>query len=81
MCLRSSFTALLLASTATAAPASHADHGGRLVVLGFDGADARTTRRLMDAGALPNLAKLRESGTFAPLGTTMPAESPVSWAR
>jgi len=54
--------------------------GGRLFVLGFDGADARTAAKMMDDGLLPNLAKLRETGTFAPLGTTMPAESPVSWA-
>ena len=57
-----------------------ASAGGRVVVLGFDGADARTVERLMDAGALPNLAKLRQQGSFAPLGTTVPAESPVAWA-
>ncbi|HKC24539.1 MAG TPA: alkaline phosphatase family protein, partial [Thermoanaerobaculia bacterium] len=53
---------------------------GRLVVLGFDGADARTAQAMMDRGELPHLARLREQGTFAPLGTTVPAESPVSWA-
>lgn len=63
------------------APARAASDGsGRLIVLGFDGADARTVEQLMDAGQLPHLAKLREQGTFAPLGTTTPAESPVSWA-
>jgi len=35
---------------------------------------------MMDRGELPNLARLRETGTFAPLRTTIPAESPVSWA-
>jgi predicted AlkP superfamily phosphohydrolase/phosphomutase len=54
--------------------------GGRVVVLGFDGADARTVERLMDAGALPNLSKLRAQGSYAPLGTTVPVESPVAWA-
>jgi len=53
---------------------------GRVVVLGFDGADARTVERLMAAGQLPNLSKLREQGTFAALGTTSPAESPTAWA-
>lgn len=72
---------LLLASwLGSPARSELAAEGGRLFVLGFDGADARTTAKLMDEGLLPNLAKLRESGTFAPLGTTMPAESPVSWA-
>ncbi len=72
---------LLVLTLALAAPvAAGAAQGGRLIVLGFDGADARTAERLMDAGDLPNLARLRASGTFAPLGTTVPAESPVSWA-
>ncbi len=53
---------------------------GRVVVLGFDGADARTVRGLMDSGSLPNLKSLAEAGTFAPLSTTNPAESPVSWS-
>jgi predicted AlkP superfamily phosphohydrolase/phosphomutase len=57
-----------------------ASGGGRVVVLGFDGADAGRVERLMDAGALPNMAKLRQQGSFAPLGTTVPAESPVAWA-
>jgi predicted AlkP superfamily phosphohydrolase/phosphomutase len=54
--------------------------GQRVIVLGFDGADARTATEMMDNGELPNLAKLRDQGVFAPLGTTNPAESPVAWA-
>ena len=50
------------------------------MVLGFDGADAATVERLMQAGQLPNLAKLRAQGSFAPLGTSVPVESPVAWA-
>lgn len=67
-------------SAARAATPEALKPDGRLFVLGFDGADARTTAKMMDEGLLPNLAKLRDKGTFAPLGTTMPAESPVSWA-
>jgi predicted AlkP superfamily phosphohydrolase/phosphomutase len=67
------------ASGATAL-AAQSTAAGREIVLGFDGADARTTQEMMERGELPNLAKLREQGTFAPLGTTTPAESPVSWA-
>jgi predicted AlkP superfamily phosphohydrolase/phosphomutase len=53
---------------------------GRVIVLGFDGADARTVQRMMDAGELPNLKKLAERGTFAPLRSTNPAESAAGWA-
>ena len=52
----------------------------RVIVLGFDGADARTVEVLMAKGQLPNLQALRQSGTFAPLLSTNPAESPVSWS-
>ena len=52
----------------------------RVIVLGFDGADANTAAAMIDRGELPNLKRLRDEGTFAPLGTTVPAESPVSWA-
>ena len=51
-----------------------------LVVLGFDGVDPRLCERMMDAGELPNLAKMRDAGGFKPLGTTMPPQSPVAWA-
>ena len=61
----------------SAAPAA-AD--GKLVILGFDGADGDTVREMMEAGELPNLKRLAEQGTFAPLTTTAPAESPASWA-
>lgn len=53
---------------------------GRVIVLGFDGADWRTTERMMDEGALPNLAKLRDAGTAGPLVSTDPAESAAGWA-
>ncbi len=53
---------------------------GRVLILGFDGADARTTAAMMEAGELPNLKRLADQGTFSPLGTTTAAESPVAWA-
>jgi predicted AlkP superfamily phosphohydrolase/phosphomutase len=52
----------------------------KVILLGFDGVDAELAKRWMDDGSLPNLAKLAERGTFAPLGTANPAQSPVSWA-
>jgi predicted AlkP superfamily phosphohydrolase/phosphomutase len=52
----------------------------RVIVLGFDGVDARYTERWMNEGKLPNLARLRENGTFRPLTPTTPAQTPVSWS-
>jgi predicted AlkP superfamily phosphohydrolase/phosphomutase len=52
----------------------------KVIVLGFDGVDARYTEQWMNEGKLPNLAKLRAQGTFSPLLPTTPAQTPVSWS-
>src|SRR5438270_5942541 len=52
----------------------------KVIVLGFDGVDARYTEQWMNAGKLPNLARLRAQGTFRPLRPTVPAQTPVSWS-
>jgi predicted AlkP superfamily phosphohydrolase/phosphomutase len=61
-------------------PALFAQASPRVVILGFDGADAKLTRQWMDEGKLPNLAKLRDQGTFSPLRSTIPSQTPVSWS-
>jgi predicted AlkP superfamily phosphohydrolase/phosphomutase len=70
----------LLAALALTARASADPQSGRVIVLGFDGADFRIVDELCAKGELPHLAELRSKGTGVPLGTTVPAESPVSWA-
>ena len=75
--------ALVPAPAAAGAPAgAAADNGAapRVVILGFDGVDAELTAQWMDAGELPNLARLRDTGTFAPLRSTVPSQTPVSWS-
>lgn len=52
----------------------------KVVVLGFDGADANLVRQWMDEGKLPNLARLRQQGCFSPLMPTNPPQTPVSWS-
>jgi len=76
---------LLLFVTALAAPPAAAAQAGagdkpKVVVLGFDGVDGEMARQWMDAGELPNLARLRDEGTFAPLRSTIPSQTPVSWS-
>jgi predicted AlkP superfamily phosphohydrolase/phosphomutase len=67
--------ALVTALIPIAAPAKE-----KVIVLGFDGVDARYTEQWMNEGKLPNLAKLRAQGTFRPLRPTIPAQTPVSWS-
>src|SRR5450755_3990802 len=52
----------------------------RLIFLGLDGLDPRLTERFMQQGKLPNLAKLKERGSFHRLRTTFPSLSPVAWS-
>lgn len=52
----------------------------KVVVIGFDGADANITRDMMASGDLPNLQRLKEMGGYAPLLPTNPPQTPVSWS-
>jgi len=52
----------------------------KVVILGFDGADARLVTQWMDEGKLPNLAQLRTDGSFSELQPTNPPQTPVSWS-
>ena len=53
---------------------------GRVIILGFDGADPNIVEEMLAAGELPNLAKLRAEGSFQRLGTTTPPQSPTAWS-
>jgi predicted AlkP superfamily phosphohydrolase/phosphomutase len=52
----------------------------KFVILGLDGLDPALAEKFMAEGKLPNLAKLREEGTFKKLQTTIPSMSPVAWS-
>jgi predicted AlkP superfamily phosphohydrolase/phosphomutase len=54
--------------------------GPRVIILGFDGLDYGLTRDLIAQGKLPNFARLTALGTFAPLGSSLPPQSPVAWS-
>jgi predicted AlkP superfamily phosphohydrolase/phosphomutase len=49
-------------------------------LVGFDGIDPTLARQFMAEGKLPNLSRLAREGTFSPLQTTQPSESPTAWA-
>jgi predicted AlkP superfamily phosphohydrolase/phosphomutase len=54
--------------------------GKKVIVIGIDGMDPRLCDSMMAEGLLPNLARLRASGGFSDLGTSIPPQSPVAWA-
>lgn len=57
----------------------HADlPSKRVIVLGIDAMDPGFLERHWDV--LPNLNRLRQTGDFKRLGTTIPPQSPVAWS-
>jgi predicted AlkP superfamily phosphohydrolase/phosphomutase len=58
----------------------HTKTGRRVVVLGIDGLDYQLVRDLMGRGRMPVFERLARSGSFAPLRTTVPPQSPVAWS-
>jgi len=53
-------------------------HGKQVIVIGVDGMDPDFVERHW--AYLPNLAYLRNRGSFARLATTTPPQSPVAWS-
>jgi predicted AlkP superfamily phosphohydrolase/phosphomutase len=51
----------------------------KLLVLGLDGATWDVLEPLLSAGALPNLARLRDEGSSGTLNSVFPPLSPVAW--
>jgi predicted AlkP superfamily phosphohydrolase/phosphomutase len=56
------------------------DADKKMMVLGIDGMDYKLLRRFIDAGEMPNFAKLAQRGGFRPLTTSIPPQSPVAWS-
>jgi predicted AlkP superfamily phosphohydrolase/phosphomutase len=52
----------------------------KVIFLGLDGLDPRLTERFLAEGKLPNLARLKQQGSYSRLRTTFPALSPVAWS-
>ena len=52
----------------------------RVIIMGLDGLDPGIVDKLISEGKLPNLARLKETGTYSRLKTTCPAISPVAWS-
>ena len=76
--MRKTAALVVLALAASVAPA--AGPPPRVVILGFDGVDAKIVEQMLSDGRLPNLAALRARGGYSPLIPTIPAQTPVSWA-
>ncbi len=60
-------------------PAQTSATAAKVLLVGLDGADWGQLDQFIEAGRLPNFAKLAASGYRAPLETTRPTLSPILW--
>lgn len=53
--------------------------GRKVLMVGWDAADWKVIHPLMDAGKMPNIRRLVETGCTAPIATLQPSFSPMLW--
>ena len=53
--------------------------GGKIFLIGWDGADWKIIHRLIDEGKMPNMARFVEEGVIGNLATLYPELSPMLW--
>ena len=53
---------------------------GRIIILGFDALSPEIMEPMMAEGKLPAFARLKAEGSYSPLRTTNPSQTPVAWA-
>ncbi len=52
----------------------------KAIVIGLDGLEPSIVESMLQRGELPNLARIRKSGSYSRLKTTYPAQTPVAWS-
>ncbi len=52
----------------------------KAIVIGLDGLEPMIVESMLERGELPNLARIRNSGSYSRLKTTYPAQTPVAWS-
>jgi len=62
------------------APAEKGEDAPRVIILGFDAVEPSIVDAMLTAGELPNLAKLRDQGTYQRLASSNPPQSPTAWS-
>ncbi len=52
----------------------------KVIVIGLDGLEPSIVEAMLERGELPNLARIRQAGSYTRLKTTYPAQTPVAWS-
>lgn len=54
-------------------------HAKRVMLIGWEGADWRLMEPLLDAGGMPHIARMTETGTMGYLSSLVPMVCPILW--
>lgn len=52
----------------------------KVIVIGLDGLEPTIVESMLERGELPNLARVKQTGSYSRLKTTYPAQTPVAWS-
>jgi predicted AlkP superfamily phosphohydrolase/phosphomutase len=52
----------------------------KVIVIGLDGLEPGIVDAMLSRAELPNLARIRQTGSYSRLKTTYPAQTPVAWS-
>lgn len=80
MFLQSTAAMALAAGCSTHAKSRPGSSLKRMMVLGVDGMDHSLVMQFIAEGRLPNCKRLMDMGSFSPLATSNPPQSPVAWS-
>lgn len=51
----------------------------KIIILGYDGLSPEIIEPMMNEGLLPNFSRLKKEGSYRPISTSNPPQSPVAW--
>jgi len=71
---------ILIISTGCNQMSNNSKSDKKVLMIGMDGMDPRAMEMMMQEGKLPNFEKLKKSGHFGAIETTISPQSPISWA-
>jgi predicted AlkP superfamily phosphohydrolase/phosphomutase len=52
----------------------------KVIVIGLDGLEPTIVESMLERGELPNLSRIKQTGSYSRLKTTYPAQTPVAWS-
>jgi predicted AlkP superfamily phosphohydrolase/phosphomutase len=79
-CALAASLALPLLLSVSCGTESRASTARKVLVIGMDGLDPELLMENIEAGRMPNFKAFIEKGSFSPLGTSIPPQSPVAWS-